>query len=61
MAQEIEYVQFPITKGELLALSMYLTDKDNDIEGYGIDEVVDRIHSRANSYEKELSNNGRRI
>ena len=61
MAQEIEYVQFPITKGELLALSMYLKDKDNDIEGYGIDEVVDRIHSRANSYEKELCNNGRRI
>jgi len=60
MTQEIEYVQFPITKVELLALSMYLMDKD-DIEGCGIDEVVDRIHSRANSYEKELCNNGRRI
>ena len=42
MAQEIEYVQFPITKGELLSLSIYLMDKDNDIEGYGIDEVVDK-------------------
>ena len=59
MAQEIEYIQFPITKLELLALSIYLMDKD-DIEGCGIDSVVDRIHSRANGIEKELCN-GRRI
>ena len=60
MAQENDYIQFPITKAELLALSIYLMDKDNDIEGYGIDSVVDRIHSRANGIEKELCN-GRRI
>ena len=63
MAQDNEnnecYVQFPITKCELVALSIYFMDKDNDIEGYGIDAVVDRIHSRANGYEKELY--GRRI
>lgn len=50
MAQENEYVQFPITKAELLALSIYLMDKDNDIEGYDIDEVVDRIIGLADKY-----------
>lgn len=61
MTQENDYVQFPITKAELLALSIYLMDKDNDIEGYGIDEVVGRIHSRADIYKKELCNNGHRF
>lgn len=54
MAQENDYVQFPITKCELVALSIYFMGKDNDIEGCGIDAVVDRIHSRANSYEKDI-------
>lgn len=54
MPQENDYVQFPITKAELVALSIYLIDKDNDIEGYGVDDVVDRIISQADSYKKEL-------
>lgn len=32
-----------LTKDEVIALSDYFIDKDNDIEGYNIDEVVDRI------------------
>ena len=39
-----------LTKEEVIALSVYFIDKDNDIEGYDIDEVVDRIIGLADKY-----------
>lgn len=42
------------TKEEVIALSVYFIDKDNDIEGYDIDEVVDRIKGLADKYQGEL-------
>ena len=36
-----------LTKGEVIALSAYFIDKDNDIEGYDIDELVNRIKAIA--------------
>ena len=36
-----------LTKGEVIALSAYFIDKDNDIEGYDIDELVNRIKALA--------------
>lgn len=39
-----------LTKDEVIALSVYFIDKDNDIEGYDIDELVDRIKSLADTY-----------
>lgn len=40
-----------LTKGEVIALSVYFIDKDNDIEGYDIDELVNRIKALAAKYE----------
>jgi len=39
-----------LTKDEVVALSVYFIDKDNDIEGYDIDEVVGRIKGLADKY-----------
>jgi hypothetical protein len=39
-----------LTKDEVIALSVYFVDKDNDIEGYDIDEVVNRIKTFAAKY-----------
>lgn len=39
-----------LTKEEVIALSVYFIDKDNDIEGYDIDEVVSRIKGLADKY-----------
>ena len=39
-----------LTKNEVIALSVYFIDKDNDIEGYDIDELVDRIKCLANQF-----------
>ena len=36
-------VRLQLTKDEVIALSDYFIDKDNDIEGYNIDEFVKRI------------------
>lgn len=43
-------VGLQLTKAEVIALSVYFIDKDNDIEGYDIDEVVDRIKGLADKY-----------
>ena len=40
-------VGLQLTKGEVIALSAYFIDKDNDIEGYDIDELVNRIKAIA--------------
>ena len=42
-----------LTKDEVVALSVYFIDKDNDIEGYDIDDVVDRIKGLADKYKGE--------
>jgi hypothetical protein len=39
-----------LTKDEVIALSVYFIDKDNDIEGYDIDELVNRIKCLAAKY-----------
>ena len=39
--------ELQLTKGEVIALSAYFIDKDNDIEGYDIDELVNRIKAFA--------------
>ena len=43
-------VGLQLTKEEVIALSVYFIDKDNDIEGYDIDEVVERIKGLADKY-----------
>lgn len=40
-------VGLQLTKDEVIALSDYFIDKDNDIEGYNIDEFVNRIKALA--------------
>lgn len=46
-----------MTKSELMNLSAYFIDKDNDIEGYGIDAVVTNIHQLANTIEIAIQEN----
>ena len=43
-------VGLQLTKDEVIALSVYFIDKDNDIEGYDIDELVNRIKTFAAKY-----------
>ena len=43
-------VGLQLTKEEVMALSVYFIDKDNDIEGYDIDDVVERIKGLADKY-----------
>lgn len=40
-------VGLQLTNDEVIALSDYFIDKDNDIEGYNIDELVKRIKGLA--------------
>lgn len=43
-------VGLQLTKEDVIALSVYFIDKDNDIEGYDIDELVERIKRLADKY-----------
>ena len=52
-----EMLAVRMTKSELMRLSAYFIDKDNDIEGYGIDEVVTNIHQLANTIEISIQEN----
>ena len=47
MDKHNDNVELQLTKGEVVALSAYFIDKDNDIEGYDIDELVNRIKALA--------------
>jgi len=48
-----DIINLSLTAEEIKNLSTYFIDKDNDIEGYDIDQVVKRINTLAENMDRE--------